>query len=490
MITRRQLLEGSVAVTGGLAVLAARPSRAQDVNPWALPTGSAASYGTVRPPSFARALPIPPVKRPTRTGPQGDEIDLVLRPGKGQPLPGAATPILGFDGIWPGPTILATRGRPTLVTVRNELGETANVHNHGHHAPAASDGHPLHTIKPGESRLYTYPNNQTGGTYWYHDHTFGLTGAHLFRGLGALYIIRDPAEDALGLPIGAYDVPVLIQDRLFDAGNALEYTVDAGTTFTGVLGNTLCANGVHTPFFQVAARRYRFRFVNGANSRNLRLALGNGDPIVQIASDGSLLTAPVTQQSVELAPSERADCIIDFGRAKPGTSIVLRNLDPTWPELPDVLRFDVVRKENDGSRVPGRLAEVPRIPESEAVSRHRRLRFQLADGKWTINGLRYDPARIDFRVKLGTTEIWEIENGEQTQMHPFHQHLVPFQVLDINGAPPPPAHLGWKDSVAIPPAGRARLIMRFYGYTGTYVFHCHKLEHEDHAMMLQQEIVA
>jgi FtsP/CotA-like multicopper oxidase with cupredoxin domain len=291
------------------------------------------------------------------------------------------------------------------------------------------------------------------------------------------------------LPTGPYDVPILIQDRLFDAGNGLDYCTNASTTFTGVLGNTLCANGVHTPFLSVGTRRYRFRFVNGANARNLRLALSNGAPLIQIAADGALLNGPVSQTSIDLAPSERADCVVDFGAAKPGSSIVLRNLDATWPELPDVLRFDVTRKERDPSRVPTVLADVARVPESEAKV-HRRLRFQISDGKWTMNGLRYDPARIDFRPKLGTTEIWELENGEQTQMHPFHQHLIPFQVLDINGAAPAEAHRGWKDSVAIPPAGRARLIMRFYGYTGIYVFHCHKLEHEDHAMMLQQEIVA
>lgn len=485
MFTRRQLLEGGLS-GGCLGLLGARPLRGQTESPWAKLTGN---FATVRPPSFDRALPIPPVKRPTRSGPRGDEIELVLRAGSAQPLPGAVTPILGFDGVWPGPTIVATRGRPTYVTVKNELAEQANVHNHGHHAPASSDGHPLDTIKPGDSRLYTYPNNQTGGTYWYHDHTFGLTGPHVYRGLAGLYLIRDPAEDVLGLPSGDHDIPILIQDRRFSTDNALEYAVDAGSTFTGVLGNTLCANGIHTPFLAVGTRRYRFRFVNGANSRNLRLALGNGEPLVQIASDGALLAAPVSQTSIELSPSERADCIVDFGRARPGTSIVLRNLDATWPELPDVMRFDVVRREEDPSRVPDRLSLVQRIPEARA-SRLRRIRLQLADGAWTLNGLRYDPARVDFRPRLGSTEIWDIENGEQTQMHPFHQHMVPFQVLDINGAPPPAAQRGWKDTVAIPPAGRVRVIMRFYGFTGIYVFHCHKFEHEDHAMMLQQQFIA
>jgi FtsP/CotA-like multicopper oxidase with cupredoxin domain len=486
-MARRRFLAAGLT-SGGLMMARTRLSRgeAPPENPWARMMGS---YGTVRPPSFSRALPLPVVKRPTRAGERADEVELVLRAGTSQALPGAATPILGFDGLWPGPTLVATRGRPLWLTVKNQLTEPANIHNHGHHVAASSDGHPLDTIKPGESRLYTYPNNQSAGTYWYHDHAFGLTGEHVYRGLAGVYIIRDPAETALGLPTGACDVPLVLQDRLFDEGNALTYSVGAGAVFTGVLGNTLCVNGVHTPFFAVGTRRYRFRLVNAANSRHFRLALASGEPLIQIASDGALLSAPLMQKSVTLAPAERADVIIDFGKNKPGDTIVLRNLDATWPELPDVLRFEVARKEADPSRVPERLASVPRIAEAEAT-KHRRIRFQLADGQWTLNGLRYDPARIDFRPKLGTTEIWEIENGEQTQAHPFHHHLVPFQILDLDGAPPPPALLGWKDTVSIPPAGRARLIMRFHGFTGIYVFHCHKLEHEDHAMMLQEEVVA
>jgi len=486
MISRRELMKTALSGSAAVALTASRSAHTQDENPWARLLGT---YGTVPPPSFARPLPVAPIKRPIATTGAGDDVQLAIRTGFGQPLVGAKTPILGYDGLWPGPTIVATRGRSTRVTVKNQLAEPANIHNHGHHAAAASDGHPLDVIKPGQSRAYTYPNHQSGGTYWYHDHTFGLTGNHVFRGLAGVYIIRDPAEDALGLPTGPYDVPILIQDRLFDAENRFDYSANAGTIFKGVHGNTLCTNGVHTPFLSVGTRRYRFRFINGCNSRNLRLALGDGGALLQIASDGTLLNAPVSQTSIELAPSERADCIVDFGAAKIGTSVVLRNLDATWPELPDVMRFDVARKEADTSRLPTRLGDVARVPESEAKV-HRRLRFQISDGKWTINGLRYDPARIDFRPKLGTTEIWEIENGEQTQMHPFHQHLIPFQVLDVNGEPPPEAQRGWKDSVAVPPAGRVRLIMRFYGYTGTYVFHCHKLEHEDHAMMLQQEIIA
>jgi spore coat protein A len=478
MIHRRAFLKSGLAA--GAVALLPRGLRAQD-NPWVQVHDD---YARVRPPAFTTPLPIPPVVRPPEEG----VLELVVREGTAQPLPGAATPIWGFDGVWPGPTVRARRGRAARVRVKNAIGENISVHNHGHKAAADSDGHPLDVIKPGGAKDYFYPNDQAGGTYWYHDHAMGLTGPHVNRGLAGFYLIDDPAEEALGLPADAFDIPIALQDRVFDADNRNVYTLDSGTIFKGFIGNTLCANGVHTPVLQVAARRYRFRFLNASNARNFRLALGEGDPVVQIGADGNLLPAPIEQRALDLAPAERCDCVIDFARYPLGSQIVLRNLDPTWPVLPDVLRFDVVRREDDPSRVPPTLAHVERLDPRRA-RRTRHVRFQLADGKWTLNGQLFDPARIDVRAKLGTVEIWELKNAEPTQMHPFHLHVTPFQVLDVNGAPPPPELRGWKDTVAVGPSATVRIITHFGGTPGVYVFHCHKLEHEDHAMMLHEELV-
>jgi spore coat protein A len=477
-IGRRKLLRWGLV--GGLG-LAARRTLAQ--NPWA---HTLDDYSRVRPPMWSSPLPIPPVLVPRREG-AADVYEVTARRGEAQPLPGAPTKVWGFDGAWPGPTIAATRGRPVLLRVRNGLDEPISVHNHGHTVAAASDGHPVDYVRPGAEKTYEYPNQQSGGTYWYHDHAMGLTGPHVYRGLAGMYLIHDPSEDALGLPSGAYDVPLVLQDRLFDAQNALSYSADAGTIFKGFIGNTLCVNGVHSPRFEVAARKYRLRILNGSNARNFRLALSTGHPVAQVASDGSLLGAPVVREAVDLSPSERCDVVVDFARYSVGTSVVLRNLDPTWPELPDVLRFDVTRREDDPSRVPGKLATIERLDVSRPAAR-RTVRFQLDGGKWTMNGLHFDPGRIDFRPRLGTTEVWTLHNAEPTQMHPFHRHLVPFQVLDVDGAAPPPELGGWKDTVAVGPGSRVRIAMQFQRFAGVYVFHCHKLEHEDHAMMLQEEV--
>jgi spore coat protein A len=480
VIDRRTFLSTGAALALGVPSTA----RAQ-VNPW---VRSDDDFGAARPATYSSPLPVPKILRASPGKGGADQLELEMRRGTASALPGKPTEIWGYDGVWPGPTLQVTRGRALRVRVHNRLDEPMSIHNHGISSAPDSDGHPLDYIRPGGSKEYLYPNQQPAGTYWLHDHAFGLTGPHVYKGLAGFYIVRDAEEDALGLPSGDFDVPIVLQDRLFDADNALKYHVDAGTLTTGFLGNALCSNGVHTPYVDVSARKYRFRFLNGSNARNYRLALNSGDAFVLVASDGSLLPAPVSVSALDIAPGERWDCVLDFSRHATGTQILLGNLDPTWPVVPDVLRFRVQRAEKDTSRVPAQLTRIQRLnPTSAQVVR--RIRFQLSDGKWTMNGLLYDPARIDFRPRLGTVEIWELVNEEATQMHPFHQHLVPFQVLDINGSPPAPELMGWKDTVAVPPHGRARIIMRFTGYKGVYVFHCHKLEHEDHAMMLQQEVV-
>ena len=500
MITRRSLLRGlllggggSAAFLGGIPVPSLRLGRAQD-NPW---SRTFDDYSSARPPSYARPLPIPKTLAPVRRDERCDYFELTIERGFAQPLPGKASEILGYAGQWPGPTLEVTRGRTARVSVRNRTEEPMSVHNHGQRCAPENDGHPLDYIRPGARKEYEYPNDQSAGTYWLHDHAFGLTGPHVYRGLAAFYLVKDPAEAALGLPGGSCDVPIVLQDRLFDAEQALTYSVGPASVNTGFLGNTLCANGVHTPYLEVQARKYRFRFLNGSNARNYRLSLApvgrerrdvEGDPFWQIAADGSLLEHPVRLTSCELAPAERCDCVIDFSSYTPGTTVLLQNLDPTWPVLPDVLQFRVHPSDGDPSRLPDTLCKIERLDPKRAAVR-RRILFQISDGKWTMNGLRYDPARIDFRPKLGSVEVWQLVNGEATQMHPFHQHLVPFQVLDINDRPPAAQLRGWKDTVSVPPHGSARIIMKFSGFKGVYVFHCHKLEHEDHAMMLQQQVV-
>jgi spore coat protein A, manganese oxidase len=442
---------------------------------------------------FSTPLPIPPDLQPVRSDATGDYYELTMRSGRAQLRDGLSTEIWGFDGLWPGPTIKATRGRPIHIHATNLMSREVNIHNHGHKVPVESDGGPLQVIRPGESRTYTYPNDQNASTYWYHDHVMGNSES-IYRGMAGFYVITDPLEDALNLPSGDYDIPIMIQDRALDADNQLTYELNEKAIEEGVVGDMLFVNGVATPYLEVANRKYRFRFLAAANRRSFALRLGDGDPMIVIGSDGGLLEAPVSAAVVPTFNGERWDVVIDFSRYPVGSSVVLHNDRPgelglTSPYLlPDLMRFDIVRNEPDPSDVPPQLASVGRLDPDDAV-RTRRFVLDFTEGHWTINGLMFDPARIDAYPVLGTTEIWEFENRSD-HTHDMHLHLVQFQqLLGPDGQLPPPVRSGWKDTKRILAHITESIIVRFDGYTGVYMLHCHMLEHAEHMMMAQFEVV-
>jgi spore coat protein A len=246
--------------------------------------------------------------------------------------------------------------------------------------------------------------------------------------------------------------------------------------------------------------------LNAANGRFFRLALTNGQTFQQIGTDQGLLPAPVTLKEVTLAPAERADLIMDFGDHA-GEQIVLKN-DFASP----VVQVRVSRgKVSDPSWLPARLRPVPKIAESEAV-KTRDLRLG------EINDLRGDSVTVLLNDAhwnmpvtedpvLNSVEIWNLMNVTD-DVHPIHLHLVRFQVLDRRrfdasayqnrgvlrywGAaiPPEPNEAGWKDTVRADPGMVTRIIMRFEGYVGRYVWHCHILEHEDNEMMRPYDVIA
>ncbi|GAA3071581.1 multicopper oxidase family protein [Streptosporangium carneum] len=449
----------------------------------------AAGTGVKAAPAAARAaapfsvqMPVPPVLRPTRSFPGVDVYQLALRPANAEILPGVNTPVLTYGGQFVGPTIRARTGRRVKITYANQLDRPTNVHLHGGHVPASSDGHPMDLIQPGQSQLYEYPNRQQGATLWYHDHAHHLEAEHVYRGLHGFYLIDDDAEKSLCLPSGQYDVPIMLRNALFDAnGNLVSDTDPAERT-------TIIANGKVQPYFQVAARKYRFRLLNSATEGIFRLSLGDGTPLTQIASDGGLLPAPVSRNDLRITSGERVDVVVDFSRYPVGTQVFLNHT--TGP----VLRFDVVRQAPDNSRVPAQLRALPALPAATVV-REVSLGTDFSGGGpipvGVVSGKPFDPERVDIQIKRGTTEIWNVTNadGEYNFTHNFHMHLVQFRVLGRNGGPPTADDAGRKDTLIIPPGESVRVQATFSDYVGRYVYHCHFLEHSAIGMMAQMEIV-
>src|SRR4029450_2864943 len=169
-------------------------------------------------PRFQVPLPIPPVLDPVKTDATTDYYELGQREAAVEILPGRLTEIWGYYGRFPGPTIRARRGRTTVVRHTNQLRVPTVVHLHGAITPPDSDGFPTEHIMPGASTTYTYPNEGRAATLWYHDHAMDRTGRNIYMGLAGLYLLQDDDERSLGLPEGPYDIPLVIQDRLFACG--------------------------------------------------------------------------------------------------------------------------------------------------------------------------------------------------------------------------------------------------------------------------------
>ena len=484
---------------------------------------------------YVDALTIPPIAQPTIGMPGGSATYDMSIVQTTQQLHSELPPttLWTYEGVFPGPTFLASANQPITVNwfndLRDEMGNLRTdhllpvdlcphgaednakviVHFHGGHVAAEFDGYPEDTFLPGESKTDEWPMEQRAGLSWYHDHSLGQTRLNVYLGLAGAFIIRDPEENALGLPSGEFEVPLIIMDRSFNPDGSLEYPEFWQPTF---FGDYNLVNGVVTPFHNVKQASYRFRVLNGANSRTYTLRLSNGQSFQIIGVDGGLLSAPQTVTEFTLAPAERADLIVDFSAHAPGTEIELVNDAPSpFPGtpgigvLPEVMKFVVGSDTGPTYTPPAELATLDFPKESEAsVSRDFFMQRDNNDpctGQiWTINGLHWD--HITERPFLGSTEIWRFINPTG-MVHPMHLHLVNFKVLDrvpfelvdgepvATGGPIPLAaeEEGWKDTVRVGPGEMVRVIARFEDFTGKFAYHCHLLEHEDHEMMRQFEVI-
>ncbi|MYY83289.1 MULTISPECIES: multicopper oxidase domain-containing protein [unclassified Streptomyces] len=490
MITRRSALSvtlatGGAALTGaGLTPLLAAHVRAQPATTTSASSANAPAV-VAAPEKFRRPMPLLPEKKPVGRAGKSDVYVMTMKPARAEILPGLTTDVLTYDGHFPGPVIRARSHRPVAIRQRNRLTVPTAVHLHGSSVPADSDGDPMDVIEPGTDRVYHYPNRQPHAPLWFHDHAHHLEAENVYRGLSGSYLLTDAAERALPLPRGRYEVVIALRDARFDAQGQLAYAMgDRGR-------NTLLANGVPYPYFQVAARKYRLRLLNASNQRRFELRLADGSPLIQIGSDGGLLTAPHTTDRIALSAGERADVVVDFSRYPVGTSVVLKNTTGTGPaeEIGEILRFDVVRTAPDPSRIPGRLRTLPPLPRPDT---ERTVVLRMDEGGEHpgayIDEKEYDPQRVDARVKFNSSEVWTVTNANARAEHNFHLHLVQFRVLERAGRPPEPGEGGLKDTIHLAPGETVRLQAVFDSYRGRYLYHCHMFEHGVRGMMATMHI--
>ncbi len=464
--------------------------------------------------AFANPLRIPPLATPRIEN--GEKIfDLAVAAGATEFVVGRPTQTLGFNGSVLGPTLRATKGDRVRIDVVNRLGETTTVHWHGMHLPPVMDGGPHQAIAPGATWQPHWTVINEAATLWYHPHTLHKTGEQVYRGLAGLFLIDDENSATLGLPAayGVDDIPLIVQDRRFDAAGALVYDDGHDETSApglfdnppGMLGDTILVNGTLGPYLDVPASLVRFRILNGSNARRYDFGFADDRAFVQIASDGGFLDHPVERTRLLLAPGERAEILVDFAKeagpvvlmsyavtdkVSAVTALLQRLLAPGNDENQQfrIVEFRPRPATAPSGRIPETLNAIARLDPDKAA---RTRLFTLEFTGRTINGKAMDHARIDEVVRRGDIELWDIRN-DSIQYHPFHVHGVQFAVVSRNGQPPPPYERGWKDTVIVSPEETVGLVMRFADYadpTLPYMFHCHILEHEDMGMMGQFVVV-
>ena len=465
------------------------------------------------------------------------DVDLTLTaaPGEARILGGAPTRVWQYTGTvhkgpasslevipdsFLGPVIRVRKGQKIRIRFRNGVPQPSIVHWHGLDVPESADGHPRFAVEEGAEYSYEFEVGNRAGTYWYHPHPHGKTGSQVYQGLAGMLVVTDEEEAALGLPSGGNDLTWVLQDRTFDSQNQFAY-LSGGMMdrMHGWLGTRMLVNGAERASLSLGTRAYRIRLLNGSSSRIYKLVWDDGTPMTVIGADGGLLERPVEQKHLTLAPSQRAEVILDLSRHAVGKTVQLRSAPFAAAEVSitegmmgmmaggDVpqgaslllMTVRVARKEASAFRLPSQLSNHAPSGNEDVTASVRRVTLDFRAGQWLLGGRSFEMLDVapEETVRAGSTQIWEVANvGGMMGMqmaHPFHVHGPQFRVMSRTRAADAvtPAQsvreglvdAGWRDTVLVLPGDTVRLQMRFTRYPGLYLYHCHVLEHEDMGMM-------
>src|SRR6266508_3207583 len=386
-LTRSGLLRGAavsvvaLSASGGAALSSSRARAA------APPKGTVTRY----------PLHLPPTTAPA-------SLTLAEAPAVVDLGGGSYSNVWAYNGFFPGPSIVARSGDTASIHLVNGLSEETITHWHGMIVDERNDGGPRYAIAPGASYDYAFTINQRACLNWYHPHPHMLTGEQVNLGLAGAFIVNDTQEAALGLPAGAYEVPLIVRDATLDRGGNLEYRPRNG----GFEGTIPLVNGTVDPYLEVDTALYRFRLLNGANARIFGLALGNGASFTLIGNDGGLLAAPVPLTRIDVAPAERLDLLVDFRGMPVGTRVMLRDLRAGW----DLLEFRVARQVNVPAAIPATLSVIPTLSNP------------VTTRTFSFDGM----SRIDLKVPFGQTERWRFTANGKAPLH-MDVNDASFQVL-------------------------------------------------------------
>ncbi len=456
----------------------------------------------------------------------------------GKVLKGSSKTVENLSGTYLAPTLHFQTGQKVRIYLKNNLPSESILHWHGLHVPSKMDGNPMYAINNGETFVYEFEILNRAGTYWYHAHTHSVTAKQVYSGLAGLIIVSDKKEQALALPKGQYDVPIVIQDRSFDRNNQLQYSNHMMQRMQGFLGDQIMINGQPDFVLPVENRSYRLRLLNGSNSRIYKLAWDDGSPVTIIGTDGGLIEKPETMPYVMLAPAERRELWIDFSKKSIGTELTLRSIPfegaamhggmmgrgggmgggmmggrrgmggmmsggslPAGGDYP-VLKVKIVKKARSNDTLPKRLTPITplRLGDAENVKNPRKIALSMRHMSALLNGRSYkmNDIRPDEVIPVNSLQLMQFDNGYHgghgmAMPHPMHLHGEQFQVIkrEVN-IRHQHSHAtvaeglvdnGWKDTTLVMPGERVTFLKPFNDFKGLFMYHCHNLEHEDMGMM-------
>jgi FtsP/CotA-like multicopper oxidase with cupredoxin domain len=505
-LSRRRLLDGGLAT--GAALLMAGKVAAQDHHDH----GMSHTLGLVQ----RRQAPImdQPLVEPEVRRSANSVLQTSLRCAYAyRDVGGARLYVRSYEGGSPGPTLRMKPGDTLKIRLTNDLPpnrdpmpadmshphqfNNTNFHFHGAHvSPSGIADNVMRSMVPGETYdiEIELPKDHTKGTYWYHPHHHGSADVQMSSGMfGAIIVEGDFAE----MPeiANAKERLLVLTQVVYDARGMVE---NFDTLFPETATRFLTVNGQRRPTITMRPGEVqRWRILHAGYQDNLLLELDKHE-LHAIAYDGIQLGAVETMKTQLILPGQRADVLIQAGA--PGT-YELRALpyDQGHPSPVGPLARLVVAGEPMNMKLPASLPKPPleAIKDSEITGR-RKLVFSAtspeadAAGHWQefgffIDGKKFNPSRIDHRVKLGSVEEWTIENTHTHDDHVFHIHTNPFLVTHLNGKPL--ATPQWRDTAIVERKGGSLTFRtRFLDYTGIYMLHCHMMNHEEMGMMQTVEV--
>ncbi len=447
----------------------------------------------------------------------GTTFNLAVKKGTTEFFKGFNTTTYGYNGAFLGPTLFMNKGDNVTLNVTNNLPvDITSVHWHGFHIPAKDDGGPYQPIAVGKTWSPSFKIKNNAGTYWYHPHIHQKTEIQVMKGLAGMIIIRDSAEATYNLPrtYGKDDFPLIVQTRIFDFFHQIATATHEDSV--------LMVNGTMNPYLKVPKQVVRFRLLNGSADRAYNFGLSNNASFFMIASDGGLLEKPYKTKRIALSAGERAEILVDFSNDSIGQHTYLMSYASELPRgvigadsvgtstliIQDgyyqnplngldynLVRLDVIAPTvNPVITIPAAFAPIIPLPLS-SVNESRTITFYpdtvtsgkqgYVDGPFIFNKKTFNMDSINIVTYLNNVEIWTLIN-KTLVAHPFHMHDIQFQVLDINGLPPPPELQGYKDVILVKPNEKTRFITKFDDFADDktpFMYHCHLLHHEDDGMM-------